>query len=226
VRFWNNAPTCWGEMPASSHKKKGISLVQNHQNIVYFMHSRQQNGGLKPVFCVAEFRLASPVLRIWKKKPPYHGTCCQQPLGHETRAMGHRTPQRGADQPNPRRTEFGHGTFCGIRSTVRLGLQLPSIFRRRRRFFGGFGLGVAQPGGPSAPAIFAQLLGGRGPLGRLPGGPNGPKFCSLWAAGDTARSRQDEPIERRPEEQGTQDAEKTNEGMRISGAMAIGPPSI
>ena len=54
-------------MPASSHKKKGISLVQNHQNIVYFMHSRQQNGGLKPVFCVAEFRLASPVLRIWKK---------------------------------------------------------------------------------------------------------------------------------------------------------------
>jgi hypothetical protein len=104
------------------------------------------------------------------------------------------TKQRGADQPIPRRTKFGHGTFCGVRGAVRLGLQLPSIFRRRRRFFGGFGLGVAQPrcraaapgggaGGsaPSAPAIFAQLLGGRGPLG-LPGGPNGPKIC-LFALG-------------------------------------------
>jgi hypothetical protein len=82
------------------------------------------------------------------------------------------TKQRGADQPNPRRTKFGHGTFCGIRSAVRLGLQLPSIFRRRRRFFGGFGLLPSQVSGggvgvsaPSAPAIFAQLVGGRGPLG-------------------------------------------------------------
>jgi hypothetical protein len=91
----------------------------------------------------------------------------------------------------------------------------------------GAGGGVGGRGGsaPSAPAIFAQLLGGRGPLG-LPGGPNGPKFCSLWAAGDTARSRHDEPIERRPEEQGTQDAGKNDEGMRISDAMAIEPLSM
>jgi hypothetical protein len=33
-----------------------------------------------------------------------------------------------------------------------------------------------------------------------------------------ARSRQDDLIERRPEEQGTQDPEKANEGMQISGA--------
>jgi hypothetical protein len=34
--------------------------------------------------------------------------------------------------------ELGHGTFCGILSAVRLGLRLPSIFRRRRSFFLGF----------------------------------------------------------------------------------------
>jgi hypothetical protein len=58
--------------------------------------------------------------------------------------------------------------------------------------------------------------------------PNGPNFCSLslWAAGDTARSRQDDLIERRPEEQGTQDPEPATEGMQISGAMASGPPPI
>jgi hypothetical protein len=41
---------------------------------------------------------------------------------------------------------------------------------------------VAQGGGGGndpAPANFAQLLGGRGPLG-LPGGPNGPKNGLLW----------------------------------------------
>jgi hypothetical protein len=45
------------------------------------------------------------------------------------------------------------------------------------------GAGGGRRGGssPPAPAIFAQLLGGRGPLG-LPGGPNGPKIGSLWAA--------------------------------------------
>ena len=31
-----------------------------------------------------------------------------------------------------------HGTFCGILSAARLGLRLPSIFRRRRSFFLGF----------------------------------------------------------------------------------------
>jgi hypothetical protein len=69
--------------------------------------------------------------------------------------------QRGADQPNPRRTKFGHGTFCGVRSPA----QVPRS-----------GAGGGRRGGstPPAPAIFAQLLGGRGPLG-LPGGPNGPK---------------------------------------------------
>jgi hypothetical protein len=34
--------------------------------------------------------------------------------------------------------ELGHGTFCGVLSAVRLGLRLPSIFRRRRSFFLGF----------------------------------------------------------------------------------------
>jgi hypothetical protein len=42
--------------------------------------------------------------------------------------------------------------------------------------------GRAGGGNAPAPAIFAQLLGGRGPLG-LPEGPNRPKICSLWAAG-------------------------------------------
>jgi hypothetical protein len=42
---------------------------------------------------------------------------------------------------------------------------------------------------PRAPAIFAQLLGGRGPLG-LPGGPNRPKMgCFAGLSG--TRSRQD-----------------------------------
>jgi hypothetical protein len=86
------------------------------------------------------------------------------------------------------------------------------------------GAAGARGAGGGGAANLAQLLGERGPLG-LPEGPNGPEVGSLWAAGGTARSRQDEPIERRPEEQGTQDAEK-NEGMRIPAAMAIAPPSI
>jgi hypothetical protein len=34
--------------------------------------------------------------------------------------------------------DLGHVTFCGILSAVRLGMRLPSIFRRRRSFFLGF----------------------------------------------------------------------------------------
>jgi hypothetical protein len=69
--------------------------------------------------------------------------------------------------------------------------------------------GGRRGGNAPAPAIFAQLLGGRGPLG-LPGGPNRQKNGSLWAAGGSEISsrHQDELIERRPEEQGTQDAHK------------------
>jgi len=119
---------------------------------------------------------------------------------------------------------------------VRLGLELPSISRRRRRFFGGFRLGVAQPGAaqrrrggaqggvrPLRPSEFCAVAGRErafGPIRRA----KWAKIGALWAAGGTARSRQDEPIERRPEEQGTQDAQHTYEGMWISAAMAIEPP--
>ena len=72
--------------------------------------------------------------------------------------------------------------FPDFLSAVRLGLGYPLSSAEG----GAFRLGVAQPGAAQrrwggrrggndpAPANFAQLLGGRGPLG-LPGGPNGPK---------------------------------------------------
>jgi hypothetical protein len=68
-------------------------------------------------------------------------TCASR--AHSTKEEG---PTRRRSAQSPRRTKFGHGTFCGVRSAVRLGLQLPSIFRRRRNCFGGFGLGVALSG--------------------------------------------------------------------------------
>jgi hypothetical protein len=115
--------------------------------------------------------------------------------GSDVCAVDRRGAQQPKNQPTPRRTELRHGVISGVLSAVRLGLRLPSIFRRRRSFFLGFGLGIAQPGrraarrrggrrrgNAPAPAIFAQLLGVRGPLG-LPEGPNRPKNGSLWAAG-------------------------------------------
>jgi hypothetical protein len=132
--------------------------------------------------------------------------------------------QQPREQGGPSGRKFGNGSFCGIRSAVR---YLPP----EAETFWGLQAGLAQvPRSPPpppprpAPAIFAQLLGGRGPLG-LPGGANGPKVGSLWAAGGTARSRQDEPIERRPARDPRR-RKKANEGVRISAAMAIAPPSI
>jgi hypothetical protein len=72
-----------------------------------------------------------------------------------------------------------------VRCVLRCGYPLSSAEG------GAFRLGVAQLGAAQrrrggrrggndpAPANFAQLLGGRGPLG-LPGGPNGPKNGLLW----------------------------------------------
>jgi hypothetical protein len=64
---------------------------------------------------------------------------------------------------------------------MRLGLRFPSVFRRK--LSGWRSLAVrrvaAQGGNDPAPANYAQLLGGRGPLG-LPGGPNGPKNGLLF----------------------------------------------
>jgi hypothetical protein len=127
--------------------------------------------------------------------------------------------QQPKNQPNPRRAELRHGAFCGILSAVRLGLQWPSVFSSAEggAFISGFGLGAAQPGrraaaqGGGGAANFAQLLGGRGPLG-LPEaigqkGQIGQKIVCCGQLG-AASSRQDEPIERRPEEQGIQDAHK------------------
>ena len=64
--------------------------------------------------------------------------------------------QQGADQPNPRRTKLRNGTFCGIFSAVRLGLQLLSIFRRRRSFFGGLRAGRSPARAPRSGAGGAQ----------------------------------------------------------------------
>ena len=159
-------------------------------------------------------------------------------FGSAARTTPSNPPQQPREQGGPNGRKFGNGSFCGIHSAVRLGLELPSISRRRRRFFGGFRLGVAQPGAaqrrrggaqggihPLRPSEFCAVAGRErafGPIRRA----KWAKIGALWAAGGTARSRQDEPIERRPEEQGTQDAETPNEGMRISAAMAIAPPSI
>jgi hypothetical protein len=45
------------------------------------------------------------------------------------------TMQQPKNQPTPRRTELRHGVPSGVSSAMRLGLRLPSIFRRRRSFF-------------------------------------------------------------------------------------------
>jgi hypothetical protein len=94
--------------------------------------------------------------------------------------------------------------------------DLPAGLQRRR--------GGAQGGvHPPPPRRFLRSCWVGEGLSAYQEGQMGQNFVR-FAAGDTARSRQDEPIERRPEEQGTQDAEKTNEGMRTSDAMAIEPP--
>jgi hypothetical protein len=46
----------------------------------------------------------------------------------------HRFFQQPRNQPTPRRTELRHGASSVFLSAVRLGLRLPSIFRRRRSF--------------------------------------------------------------------------------------------
>jgi hypothetical protein len=90
----------------------------------------------------------------------------------------------------------------------------------------GFGLGGAQPGRP------LRILRSCWPLG-LPGGqegegPNRPKSGSLWALGSWGQrdlARQDEPIERRPEEQRAQDAHENQLGTRLFAAVVIETPS-
>jgi hypothetical protein len=118
---------------------------------------------------------------------------------------------------------FSRGTECGASWTA------AALYLRRRR---SFLLGAAQRrrggrrgGNAPAPAIFAQLLGGRGPLG-LPEGPNGPKNGSLWALGSWGQRDlvKDELIERRPEEQGTQDARKKKRGDAYIRLWQLKPP--
>jgi hypothetical protein len=113
--------------------------------------------------------------------------------------------------------ELGHGTFlwgfeCGAPWTA-VTLYLPP---KAELFFGLRGLGVAQPGraqegaqggNAPAPANFAQLLGVGEGLWACQKGQIGQKIVRFGQVG-AARSRQDELIERRPEEQGTQDAHK------------------
>ena len=96
----------------------------------------------------------------------------------------------GAQRQGIRTWHFLWNFECGASWTA-VALYLPP---KAELFFGLRGLGVAQPGrrvaaqggaqwgGTPAPANFAQLLGGRRPLG-LPEGPNRPKNGSLWASG-------------------------------------------
>jgi len=101
----------------------------------------------------------------------------------------------------------GGGDFWGLQA----GHSIPAQVPRR---------GGVRPLRPSEFCAVAGRERAFGPIRRA----KWAKIGALWAAGGTARSRQDEPIERRPQEQGTQDAQKTLEGMRISAAMAIEPP--
>jgi hypothetical protein len=130
---------------------------------------------------------------------------------------------------------FLRSSWCGASWTA-AALYLPpkaEIFWRLRAGRSPARCRAAAPGGgaeegpPPPPQRFLRSCWAGEGLSAYQEGQMGQKFvCSLWAARDTARSRQGEPIERRPEEQGTQDAGKANEGMRISGAMAIEPPSM
>jgi hypothetical protein len=100
--------------------------------------------------------------------------------------------------------ELGHGTFCGFLVRCVLDCGCPLSSAEGGAFFWASRAGQGAP----APANFAQLLGERGPLlwacqkGQI--GQKMVRFGQLVAA----RSRQDGLIERRPEEQGTQDAHK------------------
>jgi hypothetical protein len=74
--------------------------------------------------------------------------------------------QQGADQPTPRRTKLRNGHSPGCLSAVRLGLRLPSIFRRRRSFSAGRSPAArrvaaqrgAQGGGTTPPQRFLRSL--------------------------------------------------------------------
>jgi hypothetical protein len=77
--------------------------------------------------------------------------------------------RRPRNQGTPRRTEFGHGAFREILSAVRLGLQLPCIFRLL------FGLRA----GRSSPARAPRSGAGRGAGGETP--PPQRFLRSCWA---------------------------------------------
>jgi hypothetical protein len=134
--------------------------------------------------------------------------------------------------PTPRRTELRHGAVSGCLSAVRLEARLPSIFRRRRSFCLGFGLGVAQPGRASRSGAGGAQAGGC---------PRSSGFCAVagreTASGPGARKGQicQKRVrfgqlgtqERRPEGQGTQDAHKKQ--MRGWGhllLLQLKPPPI
>jgi hypothetical protein len=106
----------------------------------------------------------------------------------------------------------------GNLSAVRLGLRLPSIFRRRRSFVLGFVLGASPARAPRSGAggtpppqrILRSCWAGEGIWACQKGqiGQKMVRFGQLVAV----RSRQDELIERRAEE---------HKGMRLFAAMAI-----
>jgi hypothetical protein len=116
---------------------------------------------------------------------------------HEPELQG---TQQGADQPTPRRTKLRNGTFPGFVCVVRLGLGLPSIFRRRRSFSAGRSPAAGPPrgrggggGGGAAPPPppFGRWRGGGGPGGPPPPPPS--DLCAVYgrerASGPTRRAK-------------------------------------
>ena len=70
---------------------------------------------------------------------PHRNGSQNEELACDRLGEGRRTAQRPPYQGGGHNgSELGHGTFCGFLSAVRLGLRLPSIFRRRRSFILGF----------------------------------------------------------------------------------------
>jgi hypothetical protein len=155
--------------------------------------------------------------------PPSSGnralTCVQQVGAREAS----KTPRLHTTRPVSRITtwSFSRGIECGASWTAVGAVAL--YLRRRRSFFLGFGLGVAQPwrraaaqggaqgGGTPPPQRFLRSCWAGEGLWACQKGQMGQKTVRFGQLG-AARSRQDELIERRPEEQGTQDAHKKKRG--------------
>jgi hypothetical protein len=119
-----------------------------------------------------------------------------------SRAAGQQPPYQGGHNGRKLR----HGTFCGILSAVRLGLRLPSIFRRRRSSFFGLWAGRSPPraprsgagggagGGTPPPQRFLRSCWAGEGLWACQEGQMGQKMgCFAGLSG--TRSRQDEPKE-------------------------------